>query len=175
VGILWGKEELLNEIPPLNYGGGMIERVEVKETIFQRAPWKFEGGTPAIAQVIGLKEAVFYLEKIGIEKIQNHERKLTDFALEKIKKEFGRKIKIYGPKERAGVIAFNFKNYHPHDVSQILDKEKICIRAGHHCTMPLHQRLKAVATCRASFYFYNSKEDVEKLVEGLKKVEKTLG
>jgi cysteine desulfurase/selenocysteine lyase len=174
-GVLWGKEELLNEISPLNYGGGMIEKVEIEKTIFQKAPFKFEAGTPDISAVIGLKEAVFYLEKIGMEEIEDHEKTLTNLAMEKLKKEFGNKIKIYGPKERAGVISFNFKNYHPHDVSQILAKEKICIRAGHHCAMPLHKRLKIIATCRASFYLYNSKEDVEKLIEGLKKVEKTLG
>jgi cysteine desulfurase/selenocysteine lyase len=174
-GVLWGKEELLNEISPLNYGGGMIEKVEIEKTIFQKAPFKFEAGTPDISAVIGLKEAVFYLEKIGMEEIEDHEKTLTNLAMEKLKKEFGNKIKIYGPKERASVISFNFKNYHPHDVSQILAKEKICIRAGHHCAMPLHKRLKILATCRASFYLYNSKEDVEKLIEGLKKVEKTLG
>jgi cysteine desulfurase / selenocysteine lyase len=174
-GVLWGKEELLNEISPLNYGGGMIEKVEIEKTIFQKAPFKFEAGTPDISAVIALKEAVFYLEKIGMEEIEDHEKTLTNLAMEKLKKEFGKKIKIYGPKERASVISFNFKNYHPHDVSQILAKEKICIRAGHHCAMPLHKRLKILATCRASFYLYNSKEDVEKLIEGLKKVEKTLG
>jgi len=175
VGVLWGREELLNEIEPLNYGGGMIEKVEIEETVFQKAPFKFEAGTPPIASVIGLKEAIFYLEKIGMEKIQEHESELTNFALEKIKKEFGKKIKIYGPKKRAGVIAFNFKNYHPHDISQILASEKVCIRAGHHCAMPLHKRLNTVATCRASFYLYNQKEDIEKLIFGLKKVEKILG
>jgi cysteine desulfurase/selenocysteine lyase len=175
VGVLWGKEELLNEISPLNYGGGMIEKVEIEKTIFQKAPFKFEAGTPDISAVIGLKEAVFYLEKIEMEEIEDHEKTLINLAMEKLKKEFGNKIKIYGPKERASVISFNFKNYHPHDVSQILAKEKICIRAGHHCAMPLHKRLKTIATCRASFYLYNSKEDVEKLIEGLKKVEKTLG
>ena len=175
VGVLWGREELLNEIPPLNYGGGMIESVEIEKTTFQKAPFKFEGGTPPIAQVIGLKEAIFYIEELGINTIEKHEKELTEFAIEKIKKEFGRKIKIYGPKERIGVIAFNFKTYHPHDVAQILAQNQICIRAGHHCTMPLHKRLKTVATCRFSFHLYNSKEDVEKSIEGLKKVEKTLG
>jgi len=175
VGVLWGKEELLNEISPLNYGGGMIEKVEVKETIFQKAPWKFEGGTPPIASVIGLKEAILYLEKIGMEEIKKHEIELINFAIDKLEKEFGKKIIIYGPKERSGVVSFNFKNYHPHDVSQVLATKNICIRAGHHCAMPLHKRLNTQATCRASFYLYNQREDIEKLIFGLKKVEKILG
>jgi len=175
VGVLWGKEEFLNEISPLHYGGGMIEKVEIKNTTFQKTPWRFEGGTPDIANVIGLKEAILYLEKIGMDKIKSHGIELAHIAESRLKEEFGEKIKIFGSKEKMGIVSFNFKDYHPHDVSQILDKEKICIRAGHHCAMPLHHILKTVATCRISFYLYNSKEDVERLIEGLKKVEKILG
>ena len=174
-GVLWGRKELLDLISPLNYGGGMIEKVEIKKTIFQKAPFKFEAGTPDISAVIGLKEAILYLKRIGMERIKKHVSELSIFAIEKLKKEFDKKIEIYGPKEKIGIIAFNFKNYHPHDVSQILDDKKICIRAGHHCCMPLHQRMNISASCRISFYIYNEKEDIDKLILGLKEVEKILG
>lgn len=177
VGVLWGKREILSELPPFNFGGGMIEEVKIRKTEFQEIPWRFEAGTPHIAGVIGLKAAIFYLTQIGLENIEKHDRELTNFAIKILKDEFKEKIQILGPKDsekRIGVMAFTFHHFHPHDVSQILDRYNISVRAGHHCTMPLHQRLKLTATTRASFYLYNEKKDIEKLVLGLKKVEKFL-
>ena len=175
VGVLWGKTEILKEISPLNYGGGMILKVTPKKTTFQEPPFCFEGGTPNIGEVIAFKEAIFYLERIGLDKIQRHAFELTEYALQRLKKEFGKKIIIYGPqnsKEKIGLVAFNFGKIHPHDLSQFLDNNKICLRAGHHCAMPLHERLKTEATARISFYLYNQKEDIEKLIFGLKKIER---
>jgi cysteine desulfurase/selenocysteine lyase len=173
VGILYGKKDLLKEIFPFLFGGEMIKEVTLEKTTFKDSPYKFEAGTPAIGEVIGFGAAVDYLKKIGLSKIREHELSLTDYALRRLKEEFGNKIKIFGPtnsQNRAGVIAFQFDRYHPHDVAQILDEENIAVRAGHHCAMPLHHQLKVEGTVRVSFYIYNTQEDIEKLVKGLKKV-----
>ncbi len=178
VGVLWGKRELLEQAFPFLYGGEMIREVRLEETVFKEPPYKFEAGTPAIGEVIALASAVEYLEKLGMEKVREHEKELISYALERLKEEFGEKITIFGPEEaeeRGGVLAFKFGSYHPHDIAQILDSLNIAVRAGHHCAMPLHQALKVEATTRASFYIYNDKEDVEKLIEGLRRVEKVLG
>jgi len=173
VGVLWGKYELLCEMFPFNFGGEMIAEVFLDKTFFKDPPYKFEAGTPAIAEVIALSEAVSYLEKIGLEKIETYEKELVQFAYQRLKEEFGKNIKILGEgniKERSGILAFNFYNLHPHDVAQILSEKNICLRSGHHCAQPLHQFLGVSSSCRASFYLYNDKDDVEKLVEGLKEV-----
>jgi len=173
VGVLWGKYDLLCEMFPFNFGGEMIAEVFLDKTFFKDPPYKFEAGTPAIAEVIALSEAVSYLEKIGLEKIETYEKELVQFAYQRLKEEFGKNIKILGEgniKERSGILAFNFYNLHPHDVAQILSEKNICLRSGHHCAQPLHQFLGVSSSCRASFYLYNDKDDVEKLVEGLKEV-----
>jgi len=173
VGILYGKKDLLEQVFPFLLGGEMIKEVALEKTTFKDSPYKFEAGTPAIGEVIGLGAAVDYLKKIGLSKIREHELSLTDYALRRLKEEFGNKIKIFGPtisQNRGGVIAFQFDRYHPHDVAQILDEENIAVRAGHHCAMPLHHQLKVEGTVRVSFYLYNTQEDIEKLVNGLKKV-----
>ncbi|MBI4226346.1 aminotransferase class V-fold PLP-dependent enzyme [Candidatus Roizmanbacteria bacterium] len=178
VGALWGRYELLSEMFPFNFGGEMIQEVYVDKTVFKPPPHKFEAGTPDIAGVIALKEAIIYLQKIGMDKVRSHERELLLQAFKRLKSSFGEKIQILGPpnkEDKGGIIAFKFGNYHPHDVAQILDEEQICVRAGHHCAMPLHQRFGINASVRASFYIYNTEEDVDKLVRGLKKVEDTLG
>jgi len=177
VGILWGKEQLLKEMYPFMYGGDMISEVYIDKTTFKDPPHKFEAGTPAIGEVIGFKEAIKFLNKIGMDKVREHEKQLTAYCFKTLKKEFGEKIRFYGPadiEDRGGVITFSFDKFHPHDIAQILADQGICVRAGHHCAMPLHTRLCVPATVRASFYIYNDKEDVEKFVEGLKKVQKIL-
>ena len=177
VGVLWGKEELLREMDPFIYGGEMIDEVSVNRSTFKQPPHKFEAGTPSIGEVIAFKSAINFLNKVGMENIKNHEKKLTNFAINQLNDSFGESIKIYGPKntvDRGGIISFTFDKFHPHDVAQILADDGICVRAGHHCAMPLHRRLKVTGTIRASFYLYNDESDVEKLVEGLKKVRKIL-
>jgi len=177
VGVLWGKEKILKDMYPFMYGGDMIDEVYVDRTTFKDVPHKFEAGTPAIGEVIAFKESIKFLEKIGMNNILEHEKKLTDFAINRLIDTFGQSIKIYGPKkieDRGGIISFSFDKFHPHDIAQILADQGICVRAGHHCAMPLHTRLKVQATVRASFYIYNDAKDVEKLVEGLKKVKNIL-
>lgn len=177
VGVLWGRYKLLDEMYPFMYGGEMISEVYVDRTEFKAPPHKFEAGTPAIAEVIALKSAVSYLESMGMKNVREHEKQLTAYALSKLQENFGDRIKILGPQDpgkRGGVIAFTFGKYHPHDIASILDEEGIAVRAGHHCAMPLHGRLKVDASLRASFYIYNDQTDVDKLIVGLKKVEKIL-
>lgn len=177
VGVLWGKEKLLQEMYPFMYGGDMIDEVYIDRTTFKDPPHKFEAGTPAIGEVIAFKEAVKFLEKIGLDNIKKHEERLTTHCLKLLEQTFGEKIKIFGPKNplnKCGIVAFSFSDFHPHDISQILAADGICVRAGHHCAIPLHQRLKVSATVRASFYLYNDEKDVVKLVAGLKKVRKIL-
>ncbi|KKQ24250.1 MAG: Cysteine desulfurase, SufS subfamily [Candidatus Roizmanbacteria bacterium GW2011_GWC2_37_13] len=177
VGVLWGKENLLKEMFPFMYGGEMINEVYIDRTIFKDPPHKFEAGTPAIGEVIAFKEAIKYLKTIGMDKVREHEKKLALFCLKILRREFGNRLKIFGPideNDRGGAIAFSFGKYHPHDIASILDEEKIAVRAGHHCAMPLHNRLGVNATVRASFYIYNDENDIERLIKGLKKVEKIL-
>jgi len=174
IGVLWAKKEILEKMDPFNFGGEMIEKVSLKNTIFRKPPLKFEAGTPHIAGAIGLGKAIDYLTKIGLKKIREHEIELTKYALSKLS--LLENIKIYGPekaKQRGGVIAFNIfskekRLLHPHDVSQILASKNICLRAGHHCAIPLHKKLDIPASLRISFYLYNDKKDVDKLIKGLK-------
>ena len=174
VGILWGRYDLLEKMSPFQYGGEMISEVAIEYSTFKEPPHKFEAGTPNIADVIAFKEALRYLNNIGLDTIRNHEEELTKYALEQMTKEFGETIRIIGPhdvKYRGGIITFDLQGAHPHDMAQILDEDEVCIRAGSHCTMPLHRRLGLIGTSRASFYLYNDEQDVEKLIQSLKKVQ----
>lgn len=178
IGVLWGKKELLEHMPPYKFGGEMIESVSVEKTTFNSLPHKFEAGTPPIAQAIGLGAAVDYLQSVGMDKIEEHEKALTSFARQELEREFGEKITIYGPtgnEDRGGLLSFTFGNYHAHDIAQILSEEHVAVRAGNHCTMPLHTALGVAATVRASFYMYNDESDVQKLITGLNKVTNLLG
>lgn len=175
IGFLWARETLLETMSPFLYGGDMISEVTLEGATWNELPWKFEAGTPNIAGGIGLAEAVAYLERIGMETILEHEISLTAYALERLREIPG--ILLYGPldtQNRVGVITFNLEGVHPHDVAYILDQEGIAIRSGHHCAQPLLNRLKAGNTARASFYLYNTKEEVDRLVQGLRKVQKIL-
>ncbi len=177
VGVLWGRLNLLEKMFPFMFGGEMIVDVSIAKTTFKRPPHKFEAGTPAIGEIIAFKEAIKFLQAIGLEKIRHHEKILALRCFDTLKKEFGEKIKLYGPNnfdDRGGVVAFNFGDYHSHDVASILDEENIAVRAGHHCAMPLHKRLDANSSVRASFYIYNNENDIDLLVKGLRKVEKIL-
>lgn len=177
VGVLWGKREILEEMYPFMYGGEMINEVYVDRTLFKDTPYKLEAGTPAIGEVIAFKEGIKYLQKIGMDKIREHEKNLVQQCLKTLKSEFGDKIKIFGIENienRGGIVSFNFGMYHPHDIASILDEENIAVRAGHHCAMPLHNRLGVNATLRASFYIYNTEEDIKKLVAGLKRAKRIL-
>jgi len=172
IGVLYGKAALLDAMPPYMGGGEMISEVQLEYATYRELPWKFEAGTPNIAGAIGLGRAIDYLDKIGMDKIHSHERELVTYALKALK-QVDDAIEIYGPiPDRGGVISFNLKSIHPHDVSTILDEDAIAIRAGHHCTQPLMRWLNVPATNRASFYLYNTKGDVDKLVESLEKVKK---
>ncbi len=177
IGLLWGKYELLDEMFPFNYGGEMIQEVHLDKTVFKGPPHKFEAGTPHIAGAIALKEAIFYIRKVGQNNIREHEKKLLQYAILKLRSTFGKNISLLGPTDienKGGIIAFTLKNYHAHDIAQILDEENICIRAGHHCAMPLHEKMGITASARMSFYLYNTNEDVDRVVRGLKKVENVL-
>lgn len=168
IGVLYGKRELLNQMEPIEFGGDMIDFVDLYESTWTDLPTKFEAGTPLIAQAIGLKAAIEYLENIGFDAIHAHEAEITAYAYEKMSEIEG--IYIYGPDKdkRAGIITFNLKDVHPHDVATALDTEGVAVRAGHHCAQPLMKWLNVSSTARASFYIYNTKEDVDQLVEGLK-------
>ena len=170
IGVLYGKKDLLERMEPFLYGGHMIKEVTFRGSKWNDVPWKFEAGTANIAQGIGLGAAIDYLKNIGMENIEQHERMLTKCAMEKLSAI--REVEIYGPaaEKRVGVIAFNVKGVHAHDTSQILDSEGIAVRAGHHCAMPLHSVLGITASARASFYLYNTKEEVDKLIQGIHKV-----
>lgn len=170
IGVLWAKMDLLERLNPYQYGGEMISEVHVDRTVFKEPPHKFEAGTPHIAGVIGLGAAVDYLTKLGMENVREHEKEIISYAMKELAKM--KEIAIYGPKERAGVIAFTLKNAHPHDIAQLLNEDNICVRAGNHCAMPLHEYLGIAATARASFYIYTTKEDIDVLVVGLQKIQK---
>jgi len=171
IGVLWAKKAILEEMPPFLFGGDMIREVHEKNTVFNDVPHKFEAGTPYIEGAIGLGAAVDYLSKLGMKNVRKHEIKITTYALQQLVKIPG--ITIFGPlnaAKRVGVIAFQVKGVHPHDVAQLLNEDNICIRVGYHCAMPLHEHLGIGATCRASFYIYTTKGDIDALVTGIKKV-----
>lgn len=168
VGVLYGKAELLEAMDPFLFGGEMIRSVALDASTWNEIPWKFEAGTPSVADVIGFGAAIDYLEAIGMQAIHQHERELVAYALDAL--EALDDVVIYGPRdERAGLIAFNVGDIHPHDLSTVLDQEGVAIRAGHHCAEPLARWLDVPATARASFYLYNTREDVDALVRALQR------
>ena len=168
VGVLVGRKNILEEMDPFMGGGEMINTVKMDESTWNEVPWKFEAGTPNIAQVIGLGASIDYIENIGIDMIHQHEQELLHYGLEILSQ--NENITLYGKaKNRGGVIPFNVKNIHPHDLAKFLDTDGICIRAGHHCAQPIMNKLGISATARASFYLYNTKEDIEALAESIKK------
>jgi len=169
IGVLYGKYKLLDKMRPFHFGGDMIESVSFNSSTFQIPPYKFEAGTQNITGAIALGEAISFINKIGIKNIENYESKLTDYTYNKLKTIKG--ITIYKPKNSQNIISFNLNEIHCHDVAQILsDKFNICIRAGHHCAMPLMTKLKIAGTCRISISIYNTKEDINKLISSLIKV-----
>jgi cysteine desulfurase/selenocysteine lyase len=165
IGVLYGKKALLEKMEPVEFGGEMIDFVGLQESTWKELPWKFEAGTPIIAGAIGLGAAIDFLEQLGLDQIEAHEHKLAQYALEQLSQVEG--ITIYGPKHRAGLVTFNIEDVHPHDVATVLDAEGIAVRAGHHCAQPLMKWLKVSATARASFYLYNTEEEIDKLVTGI--------
>jgi len=172
IGVLYGKKSLLEEMPPFLGGGDMIKRVELRSFKTNSLPHRFEAGTPAIAETVGFGAAVDYVEKIGISKIAQYEHEIGEYALERLEEIPG--VKVYGPDmdQKGAVFSFTLEDIHPHDASQILDTYGIAVRAGHHCAMPLHNKLEIPATIRASFYLYNTFEEVDKLIEGIYEVKK---
>ena len=175
IGALYGKTKLLEEMPPFLGGGDMIKTVHLREFVPNSLPYKFEAGTPAIAEAVGFGAAVDYLTSVGMDAIAAHEHEITEYALERLEEVPG--LKLFGPdvQYKGGVAAFTFDGVHPHDVAQILDRDGIAVRAGHHCAQPLHEKFGITATSRASFYLYNTREEVDKLVEGLYKVKEIFG
>lgn len=170
IGVLYGKKKHLEGMEPIEFGGEMIDFVGLYESTWKELPWKFEGGTPIIAGAIGLGAAIDFLEEVGLNNIEAHEHKLAAYAMEKMQQVEG--LSIYGPKDpskRVGLVTFNLDDVHPHDVATVLDAEGIAVRAGHHCAQVLMKWLKQSATARASFYLYNTEEDIDKLVRGLVK------
>ncbi|MEZ4736772.1 MAG: cysteine desulfurase [Caldilineaceae bacterium] len=169
LGVLYGKRELLEAMPPFLGGGDMIREVKLSGSKWNSLPYKFEAGTPPIAQVIGLGAAVDYLSQVGMAWIHSHERVLTTYAYERLSSVEGLRILGPGPEQRGGLIAFTLNDLHPHDLSALLDREGIAIRAGHHCAQPVHDRYAIVASARASFYLYNTPDEIDQLVAALKK------
>ncbi|EOT34459.1 cysteine desulfurase [Enterococcus durans] len=168
IGVLYGKRKWLEQMEPVEFGGEMIDFVELYDSTWKELPWKFEAGTPNIAGAIALGHAIDYLEAIGMENIHHYEKELVAYVLPKLQQIEG--LKIYGPQDpakRTGVIAFNLDGLHPHDVATALDMEGVAVRAGHHCAQPLLKYLQVAATARASFYFYNTKQDADRLVDAI--------
>ena len=176
VGVLYGKEELLKKLPPFLTGGSMIEIVKMEQTTFAEPPTRFEAGTQMTSQVVGLGAAVKFLEEVGMDNIHAHEKKLTERALRQLKEISG--LRIIGPEtteNRGGAISFTVDGVHPHDLGQVLDDHGVSIRVGHHCAWPLHRACGAQSTARASFYLYNTEEEVDKLVEAIKAAREFFG
>ena len=178
IGVLYGKRALLERMPPFFSGGDMIRKVEYAHTTFNDPPRKFEAGTSNIADAIAFGVAVEYLEQVGMGWVREHERQLTAYALERLAAFEPRGLAIYGPRDPelvSGVISFNLADVHAHDLASILDTEGVCVRAGHHCTMPLMEKMGWAATARASFYIYNTEADVDALCGGLEKAARVFG
>jgi cysteine desulfurase/selenocysteine lyase len=176
-GALWARRELLEAMPPFMAGGDMIREVHLRRSEWNDIPWKFEAGTPDIAAGIGLGAAADYLRDLGMERVREHEKQLLTYALVALQREHS-DIRLYGPMDaeiRCGVIAFDVPGVHPHDVAQVLDRSGVAVRAGHHCTMPLHERLELPATARASFNVYTTTADIDALVAGLHEVKRIFG
>jgi cysteine desulfurase/selenocysteine lyase len=170
IGFLYGKRGLLEKMPPFLTGGDMIREVGYEHTTFNELPWKFEAGTSNVADAVALGTAVDYLQSVGMDWITQHDRELTAYALRRLASLESRGLLIYGPRrieDRSGVISFNFGDVHAHDLASILDTDGVCIRAGHHCTMPLMEKMGWPATARASFYLYNTEQDVDQLMSAL--------
>jgi len=173
IGVLWAKSDLLEILQPYQYGGEMISEVRADQTVFKKPPHKFEAGTPHIAGAIGLGAAVDYISNVGIHDIRMHEESLVTYTLNRLKNISD--LNVLGPQnsnDRGCVIAFTLKNIHPHDIAQVLAEENICIRAGHHCAMPLHDLLKLTASARISFYLYTTTQDIDAFILGLEKVKR---
>jgi cysteine desulfurase/selenocysteine lyase len=171
IGVLWARKEILAEMPPFLTGGDMIKRVTLDGCEWNDLPWKFEAGTPSIAEAIGLGYAIDYLNQLSMADVRQHEIELVTYALDQLSQVEG--IRIYGPQDpltRGGAIPFTLGDIHPHDVAAVLDGEGIAVRAGHHCAMPLHDKFGLAATTRASFYVYNTPAEVDRLTKGLEKV-----
>lgn len=176
IGVLYGKEKLLEKMPPFICGGDMIEYVWEQETTFAELPYKFEGGTQNVGGAVGLSAAIQYLEEFGMDKVEAIEKELVSYAIDKLSE--NPNVTIYGTKDiskKSGVISFNIADVHPHDIATILDYYGVAIRAGHHCANPLMTYMNVNATCRASFYLYNTKEDVDALVKALDRSRRWLG
>ena len=169
IGVLYGKKEHLEKMEPIEFGGEMIDFVGLHDSTWKELPWKFEGGTPIIAGAIGLGAAIDFLTEVGLDNIAAHEHKLVGYAMDQLETING--LKIFGPRDpmkRCGLVTFNLDDVHPHDVATVLDMGGIAVRAGHHCAQPLMKCLQQVATARASFYMYNTEEDIDRLVQGLR-------
>ena len=173
IGVLYGKQALLEAKDPVEFGGEMIDFVELQDSTWKELPWKFEGGTPIIAGAIGLGAAIDFLTDVGMDNVLAYEEKLVKYALEQMRTID--EITIFGPEERAGLVTFNLGDVHPYDVSTVLDTEGIAVRAGHHCAQPLMKWLNVSATARASMYIYNNEDDIDRLVTGLKKTREYFG
>ncbi|MBC2346817.1 cysteine desulfurase [Listeria welshimeri] len=176
IGALYGKRELLDAMEPTEFGGEMIDFVELYDSTWKELPWKFEAGTPIIGGAIALGAAIDYLAEVGLANIHAHEQELASYAIEEMSKIDG--ITIYGPKDaskRCGLVTFNLEGAHPHDIATILDEDGIAIRAGHHCAQPLMKWLDVSSTARASFYIYNTKEEIDALIDGLKLTKEYFG
>ncbi|MEK4395379.1 cysteine desulfurase [Bacillus sp. FSL K6-2860] len=167
IGVLYGKKDLLNNMEPAEFGGEMIDFVDLYDSTWKELPWKFEAGTPIIAGAVGLGKAIDFLNDIGMEEVSRYEHQLATYALERFKELDG--ATVYGPQHRAGLVTFNLDDVHPHDASTVLDTEGVAIRAGHHCAQPLMKWLGVSATARASFYLYNTEEEIDELIAALRK------
>lgn len=175
-GVLYGKKEVIEQMDPFLYGSEMIKKVYADKATWNDAPHKFEAGTPNVAETMGLGMAMDYLGRVGMDNVRAHEEKLVSYLLKRMKEVKG--LRIIGPQDhrkRAGLVAFELDKVHPHDVAAMLDEEAICIRSGHHCAMPLHDRLGIPASSRASVYLYNTTEEIDRLIDGLEKIKKVFG
>ena len=176
IGALWGRESLLADLQPFLTGGEMIRSVKLERTSWNSLPWKFEAGTPAYAEAVGLHAAIDYLHAVGLEAIDAHEHAITEYALGRLAEVPS--LRIIGPQTaaaRGGVVSFLLEDVHPHDIAEILDRHAVCVRAGHHCTQPLIERLGVAATVRASFYLYTTEAEIDRLVDGLLDVRRVMG
>jgi cysteine desulfurase/selenocysteine lyase len=174
--VLWGRKELLAQLPPFLGGGEMIESVTMARSTYAPPPHRFEAGTPPIAQAVGLGAAVDYLSALGMPAVAEHERQITAYALERLHEIHG--VRVLGPREavdRGGAISFELADVHPHDVSQVLDSLGVAVRAGHHCAKPAHARFGVAASTRASSYLYTTRNEIDALADGLERVKKFFG